>query len=392
MESSQHEINSNEALIINELERRYYLFLVGGDYEKLFYSFEPQDDNQEPEHNRLNISRIRLEIEVTQAERQAQRACKNGHPEYKKMLDFMLKHRINSKLESDEFLYSCREFSDLQPFWKELGGRSDFTADDFKRVEETPWLAKQILAFCQQQDFKNVFKIVPSMNLQDKLEALGYPLFIWMLPRWAGEVLYARLHPSLKPVLARLTSFGRKTSAAIATLALSEHYDKKEKWVLYSLAAINVIPLVMLISLVNEEIQTLMTQQSNALGKDPVNQKKLEVVNQFEFSGDDLRDILSMEQIIKPYILEHLDFKHFDPQPYLLGYSESDTHISSLFFQARAFAFYKQLFKTGRIHPRETAIFLKRHKINNAMLQELNKMDLSSLSNHVALHHRFLNS
>jgi hypothetical protein len=99
-----------------------------------------------------------------------------------------------------------------------------------------------------------------------------------------------------------------------------------------------------------------------------------------------------MEQIIKPFILEKLAFRHFDPEPYLLGFTENKDHISSLYFQARAFAFYKQLFKTGRIHPRETAIFLKRHKINKSLLSALNKIDLSSLSSQVALHDRFLQS
>jgi hypothetical protein len=381
-----------EALVVNELERRYYLYLVGGEYEKLFYSFSPNDPNSKENKDNLNITLIRLEVEVTQAERQAQNQAKNETPEYKRMLDYMLKHRVNHKLESDNFLGSCHEFTDLKPFWQEIGGRVGFAVDDFERIQNIPWLVERITAFCARSDFKDTFKIYSNVSIKETLEVLGYPLFIWMLPKWMGEEIYRRLHPSLKPVLARLTSFGRKTSGAIATLAFNEHYNKKDKWILYSLAAINVLPLVLLISLFNQELCTLIDQQKKGLNSNESNSVKLSTLNNFKFSGDDLREVLAMEQIIKPFILEKLAFRHFDPEPYLLGFTENKDHISSLYFQARAFAFYKQLFKTGRIHPRETAIFLKRHKINKSLLSALNKIDLSSLSSQVALHDRFLQS
>jgi hypothetical protein len=381
-----------EALVVNELERRYYLYLVGGEYEKLFYSFSPNDPNSKENKDNLNITRIRLEVEVTQAERKAQNQAKNETPEYKRMLDYMLKHRVNHKLESDNFLGSCHEFTDLKPFWQEIGGRVGFAVDDFERIQNIPWLVERITAFCARSDFKDTFKIYSNVSIKETLEVLGYPLFIWMLPKWMGEEIYRRLHPSLKPVLARLTSFGRKTSGAIATLAFNEHYNKKDKWILYSLAAINVLPLVLLISLFNQELCTLIDQQKKGLNSNESNSVKLSTLNNFKFSGDDLREVLAMEQIIKPFILEKLAFRHFDPEPYLLGFTENKDHISSLYFQARAFAFYKQLFKTGRIHPRETAIFLKRHKINKSLLSALNKIDLSSLSSQVALHDRFLQS
>jgi hypothetical protein len=377
---------------VNELERRYYLYLVGGEYEKLFYSFSPNDPNSKENKDNLNITRIRLEVEVTQAERKAQNQAKNETPEYKRMLDYMLKHRVNHKLESDNFLGSCHEFTDLKPFWQEIGGRVGFAVDDFERIQNIPWLVERITAFCARSDFKDTFKIYSNVSIKETLEVLGYPLFIWMLPKWMGEEIYRRLHPSLKPVLARLTSFGRKTSGAIATLAFNEHYNKKDKWILYSLAAINVLPLVLLISLFNQELCTLIDQQKKGLNSNESNSVKLSTLNNFKFSGDDLREVLAMEQIIKPFILEKLAFRHFDPEPYLLGFTENKDHISSLYFQARAFAFYKQLFKTGRIHPRETAIFLKRHKINKSLLSALNKIDLSSLSSQVALHDRFLQS
>jgi hypothetical protein len=246
-----------EALVVNELERRYYLYLVGGEYEKLFYSFSPNDPNSKENKDNLNITRIRLEVEVTQAERQAQNQAKNETPEYKRMLDYMLKHRVNHKLESDNFLGSCHEFTDLKPFWQEIGGRVGFAVDDFERIQNIPWLVERITAFCARSDFKDTFKIYSNVSIKETLEVLGYPLFIWMLPKWMGEEIYRRLHPSLKPVLARLTSFGRKTSGAIATLAFNEHYNKKDKWILYSLAAINVLPLVLLISLFNQELCTL---------------------------------------------------------------------------------------------------------------------------------------
>ncbi len=72
-----------------------------------------------------------------------------------------------------------------------------------------------------------------------------------------------------------------------------------------------------------------------------------------------------------------------------MGYSQNE-HVANIFFQARAYAMYRNLFKTGRIHPHETAIFLKRNKINKQLLHKLNEMDLSKLQTHIALHHKLL--
>jgi len=68
--------NFDTALIINELDRRHYLYLIGGEYEKLFYTFS------EDSEGKTQMERIRLDIEVSEAERQSVTLKKGAEAEY----------------------------------------------------------------------------------------------------------------------------------------------------------------------------------------------------------------------------------------------------------------------------------------------------------------------
>lgn len=380
----------NEALIISELERRYYLYLIGGEYEKMFYTFDGDDTPGSNTQHQQNMSRIRLEVEVTEAERKRQSSHSWSDPEYKTMLDYMLKHRINAKLERDDFIDSCHEVSDLKPIWQAFGEKSVFDESIFELVEQHDWLVEQIWHFISRKQFVHQLNLKPEEDLRTNLKIMGYPLFIWLLPRWCGEIIYQRMHKSLRPMVNRMRQFSRFVSGAIAMLALDENISKKDKWMIYLLGIIGVLPNILIINIIDQETQNLLLQQRMSLKNQENSAAKLQVLEQYKFAGDATRDILTMDEIIKPHILENLELKHFDPLPYVLGYSIEEEKISRLFFQARAYALYRQLYKTGRIHSRETAIFLKKYSISKSLLKQLNESDLLALTTHINLHKRML--
>jgi len=74
----------------------------------------------------------------------------------------------------------------------------------------------------------------------------------------------------------------------------------------------------------------------------------------------------------------------------IIGHEYTQTTFSDVIFRARAYAFYPQLFKTGRIQPHETAIFLRKHQIDKNTLHQLNKFDLTSIISHIKLHHELI--
>lgn len=382
----------DEALIISELERRYFLYVVGGEYEKMFYTFDETGGEDAQGKLFQRMTRIKLEVEVSQAERKRQSQRSFGDPDYKSMLDYMLKHRINAKIESDEFIHSCREVTTLKPIWQEFGNQTLFDDNVFTLLETYPWLKEKIDSALSNPPLANLLNLTPSEDITSKLQALGYPLFIWMLPRFCGDLIFDRLHPSLRDVFIRMRKSSRFVSGAIGTLAMTESIDRKNKWMIYMLGVINVLPTIMLINLINEEMLKLIAQQKKSLGNLPNPEAKQQVLDNYEFSGDDMRELLSLEEFIKPHLLESLELKHFDPSPYLLGYAEDDANISAMFFQARAYALYRQLFKTGRIHTHETAILLKKHRIDKAILHKLNDANFMSVESHILLHRKLLSS
>lgn len=390
MDEKESSFHYNEAIILSELERRFYLYLIGGDYEKLFYTFEEshEDDTEHDVDEQVNMSRIRLEVEVTQQQRQILVRSNCADPEYKGILDYMLKSRINNQLENQEdILKTCPQLVDITPILKRFGKDIEFNETLFQEIEAVPWLTAQIKRFVNNPDYDQLVDLPDKTNVRNILTSLGYSLFIWLLPRFVSETLHANMHHSLRPLVARMRQFGRFTSGAIATLIQQEPGSAKDKWMTYMLASINIIPLFLLVNLVNSEIKKLLDEQLASLENDKAtNADKLAVIEHYQFSSDTLRDFLCLEEILKPHILEDIGFENFDPLPYLLGYADDQTPLADVFFRARAYAFYRQLFKTGRIQPHETAVFLRKHHIDKCTLHQLNEFDLASIVSHIKLH------
>lgn len=379
----------NEAVIINELERRYYLYVVGGDYEKLFYVFESAGKNEEGQSFE-QMTRVKLDVEVPEADRKYQTEKNSADPVYKHMLDYMLKQRIHNKLERDSVLETCQELATLKPIWQGFCSNTTFGPDLFDFIDEHTWLKGRLTTISKSPQFIKMLNLSPSKSLQDNLETIGYPLFIWLLPRVCGESIYEHLHPSIRPVFSRLRHYSRFLSGALGTLAVNGNVKNEEKWIIYMLGAISMVPNAILINTINTELCNLIEQQKKAVAGTPDEEQKLKVLSNFEFSGEILRDVLSMDEFIKPQLLEELELKHFDPSPYILGFSEETSHISTIYFQARAYAIYRQLYRTGRIHAKETAVFLKKYKINKRILFMLNETDFTDVQAHVDLHKKLL--
>ncbi|GAA0858420.1 hypothetical protein [Aliiglaciecola litoralis] len=383
----------NDAIILSELERRFYLYLIGGDYEKLFYTIESNPVVEEQKASEtISVSRILLESEVTQQQRLAQVCAGYADPGYKSKLDTLLAKRINDRLENeDDLLATCSQFKDLQPILISFGKDNEFNDAVFQKIEAIPWLVAQIKRFANNPEFQPILNLPQTNDVRAILKKLGYSLFIWLIPRFISEILHSNTHVSLRPLVARMRQYGRLTSGAIASLVVEEPADLQDKWMTYVLAGINIIPLFLLINLVNVELKKLLEEQL-FLFKDvrEDNSDKLSVIENYHFSSDLLRDVLSLEEILKPHILEDIGFEYFDPLPYLLGYADHTTPLADIFFQARAYAFYRQLFKTGRIQPQETAIFLRKHRIDKSMLYKLNKYDLTSTASHITLHQELI--
>lgn len=397
MDEQEHSFHYNEAIILSELERRFYLYLIGGDYEKLFYTFEEgtvDDAHEQSDDEQINMSRIRLEVEVTQQQRQNLVRGNSADPEYKGILDYMLKSRINNQLENQEDILKTRQqIEDIKPILKGFGKDTEFNETLFQDIEAVPWLTAQIKRFANNPEYDQLVDLPDKVNIRNILSSLGYPLFIWLLPRFVSEILHANMHHSLRPLVGRMRQYGRFTSGAIATLVQQEPGSAKDKWMIYMLAGINIIPLFLLVNLVNSEIKKLLDEQLASLEHDKVtNADKLAVIEHYQFSSDALRDFLCLEEILKPHILEDIGFENFDPLPYLLGYADDQTPLADVFFRARAYAFYRQLFKTGRIQPHETAIFLRKHQIDKNTLHQLNEFDLTSIVSHIKLHNELIHS
>ena len=391
MDAQESSFHYNEAIILSELERRFYLYLIGGEYEKLFYTFEEDQIDgfsESEDDNQIGMSRIRLEAEVTQHQRQNQVKANSADPEYKGILDYMLKTRINNQLENQEdIVKSCPQLEDIKPLLKSFGKESEFNQQLFEEIEAVPWLTAQIKRFANNPEYSELIDLPHKTSIRNILSSLGYPLFIWLLPRFVSEILHANMHHSLRPLVSRMRQYGRFTSGAIATLIRQEQASQKDKWMIYMLAGINIIPLFLLVNLVNSELKKLLDEQLASLEHDKViNADKLAVIEHYQFSSDALRDFLCLEEILKPHILEDIGFENFDPLPYLLGYADDQTPMADVFFRARAYAFYRQLFKTGRIQPHETAIFLRKHQIDKTTLHQLNEFDLTSIASHIKLH------
>lgn len=376
----------DNGLILSELERRFYLYLIGGDYERMFYTFADEGDGKPIKMGEKLMQRIRLDVEVSASERRTLQAKLSLHPEYQAMLDKLLEKRIRARLEhSGDLINASPEILDVIPIVKKFGGDRHFSDEMLSQINDIPWIKEQLLAFINIPEIYDSLMLTRSTDINVQLRDIGFPMFIWLLPRFYCEHIDDSIHPSLLNVFNKIREFARLVAGAIVTIALSERLPVQTTWRLYTLAAINCVPIVLLVVIINKEM-TQMLEEQKKMFPDAKSPQGL-VLENYEYDADSLRDVLVTEEFIKPHIIETLAFEDFDPFAYLFPVDQTDRRMN-IFNQARAYAFYRQLYKTGRIHPHEAGALLKNYSISKATLDRLNRSDLSSMMTHLRLHDR----
>lgn len=377
----------DKAVIINELERRYYLYLIGGDYERLFYTFSGTDNQA----SYAQMQRIKLDVEVGTAERAALSKRNSADPDYQNMLEYLLQSKVDKALQNTANLIEASpEIFDTLPLLRSFSAQQKLSDVTLGLVKQIPWLEKQIFDFLSKQENCQMLSIERDVDPQTTLNSLSYPQFYWLLPKWTFDQLNQQLHPSLQRIYAKIRSYSRIMSGAIACLSVNANVKKDEKWQLYILAALSVIPITILLTIVNSELVALTNKQSQNLTQSASDEKRQAMLSEFQIPGDMLRRILQTEEFIKPHVFESLGMLHFNPVPLLMGYAATEDSTAAIFHQARAYSFYRQLYKTGRIHTHETAVFLKQHNISKQKLTALNQQDLAKFAIHFELLHRIV--
>jgi len=373
------EASFETALIISELDRRHYLYLIGGDYEKLFYTFS--EDNE----GKSQMERIRLDIEVSEAERQSVVHKDGPDAEYQKMLDYLLKARVKKAIGREgNLINQCDQLTQLGPLLQSLGAKDMLSEKTLSIINDLAWLKSEVSAFLALPGMGKLFGVNPSKDPIDQIQQLPVPYFYWLLPRFIAENLSKTLHSSLKLTFEKLRLFSRIMSGAIACLSVKEKLAKEDKWQLYMMASISLTPMTLLISILNNEVQKLIQAQQNSLGSGTNKESRELILKSYQVNGEILHETFNIEEFIRPHVLESLALDQFDHFQFLLGVSDSKDRIANIYHQARAYSFYRQLFKTGRIRTHETAIFLKKYNISREMMLMLNEHELSDFKVHVS--------
>ena len=357
--------------------------------KKLFYTFT--ESTKGSDYSKME--RIKLDVEVGQAEKLklANHNCEDI--DYRNMLEYLLKTRVNHVLENSiKLIDFCPEIAELSAFFRAFDQQRSMPNNAMQEIQKTPWLVDSIVSYLSSEEICQTLGVDQNQHIEDKLDSLGHPLFYWLLPRWLGDKVRNRLHPSLHQTFDKIRMYSRIMSGAIACLCAHTEINEKEKWQLHALSAISVTPIVVLLSVIDYEFKRLVQKQQESLSHSPSDRARQQVLSNFQAPGDLMRDVLSMEEIVKPYVLESLGLTNFNPIDYLSGYSDEKASERSIYYQARAYSFYRQLYKTGRIHTHETAIFLKQHDISKQKLVLLNKQDLADLNVQVELLKRLLNA
>ncbi|MBD1388224.1 hypothetical protein IC617_02165 [Neiella sp. HB171785] len=380
-----------EQIVLSELERRFYLYLIGGDYERLFYSFVGSSETDSNGNDQQELVRVRLDVEVSESERRQNFQSWCPDPQYRKMLDWMLTSRINARLQQqDDLLQVCPEMVDVLPVIRDIGCAKDFNRDLINHVAEVEWLSRKVRAFIDNPLHQALLGLSSSASFEQHLEEMGYPLFIWCIAKMIGEQINEHIHPSLKFTLSKVRYYGRIVGGTIVYLALQEGYDEIDKWKTYLLAGLSILPLGVLISLASFEIRELINQQQNALDGQSNTEFRHQILNHYSLPGDRLRHLIEQEERLKPLLFQAIGFTNFDPLKFITQSNKQRSNSQpNLFEKARAYAFYRQLYGTGRMKGHETLILLNSFGFSMDLLHQLNRMDLVSFTSHVELYAKY---
>lgn len=388
------EFDFNVGLVITELERRFILFLIGGEYERMFYSLVGSAKTDEHGLDDQELGRIRLEVEISESERRKLSEGKTEAPEYKRMLDYILNAKIKKQLEqTEDLLQLLPEFVDLLPILEHLPEDNKITDAHVEQIKKIAWLKAQIETFLRATQVRKAMNLPEGGSFEQLLKSLSFPQVAWLLPNWVAQEISERIHPSLEVTFRKVRFYGRIVAGAIGHLVASETAVSHHRWKFHALGGLNCVPLIMLLVLVSNSIDELLKQQSEILNKevdDEDKELKLAILRDFQFSPDSLRDLLQMEEIVKPHLLEQVKIPGLDPIQYISGFGDEDDKIQTIFKQARAYAFYRQLYRTKRIKKHEAGTFLRRHNISKSVFEHLNGVELAALGNHIDILERLL--
>ena len=376
----------NIGLMVSELERRFILFLIGGDYEKMFYTLTGGPELDDVGGNQQRLGRVRLEVEISEAEKRDKIRNKTSDPNYKGMLDFILTQRLKSHLESsEELIYNIPELIDVLPFLAKMPQDMKVSTKVISQLANIPWITPQIKKLLNNEQLKNVMQFADGANLQARIAKISYPQLIWILPICLAQEIQERIHPSLLETYKKVRFYGRVMGGAIGLLVKDCDKVSVAKWKLYALGSLSCIAMVALLCLVSDATKELISQQKINLKEPEKHVDKFSVLEKYAFSQDGLREILQLEDIIKPSILDSIKIEGLDPTQYISGFADEKSPESLAFQQARAYAFYRQLYRTGRIQKHEASLFLRRYKIDKKTLTKLNSIELASIGNHVQI-------
>ena len=376
----------NVGLVVSELERRFILYLIGGDYEKMFYSLTGDERQDEFGNTDQSLGRIRLEVEISESERRSKFRDSVTDPDYKGMLDLILSQRLKSFLVSgEELVNSVPEIVDILPFLRLSPKDNKIDEALCKEVCQVSWLVEQLKAFCANPKVQQAFGQPAELSIKERLMSLDFPHLIWLIPILMAQEIQGRIHPSLLETYKKIRFYGRVMGGAIGLLVQEHSHFGVAKWKLYALGALNCVAITVLLCIVSDGVKELISQQKLNLKDREAHKDKFEVLDHYHFNQDFLRDILQLEDIVKPSILDSIQIAGLDPSEYISGYNDA-THPECLVFQqARAYAFYRQLYRTGRIQKYEAGIFLRRYNLSKNQFNKLNRLELASLPNHIQI-------
>lgn len=378
---------NSDALIMNELDRRFYIYLVGGEFEQRYYSLLRgiKDDDQLGSGGQV-MSRIKLDIEAEhEKERQNQaRFAQAPDADYQRMLEFIINKKLAHRVEKDEeLLIQCPVINDILPLIR-LAFQSNIDAQAvFAEVHNIPWLSKAIMQFASNGNIAKHFQITSKDGIGQILQRVGPEFIICLLPRMFADEAQQFVTPGLSTAFKKIRMFGRMMASASMYLSKFSLKADLPVWQYGMLSSLNCLPLLLLLLTCSDTIEEEVRCQRNLLAADQDNDLKLSILNDICISDDHLSDLLQLDELIKPFLFESLEIKGFDLMEYVTGNEKGQCR--DVLTQARAYAFYLQLYKTERINKRETEVYLKRCGISEYVIKNLNSLNLLSWQTHYEL-------
>lgn len=352
--------------------------------ESLFYKYISEGNNQNTKSDEemsleAELNQVRLEVEIGAIRKrlQAFQDTRDKRDNVYQSINLFVENNLEKTIKIPlKHLANYDDTGHYKRIFSELGDDRLSVSGLIDLIEPCQWLTKDIINFVNHANFRNKFKTQAVKDLHQAVNLLNIRGATILIPKFMIE-RSIRLHSGyMLPTWKRLLKFQQLMSLNAYLLAKEHKLPNPYKMYLVSSMSMSAeVLLLNMLSTLGKEGQ-IYARQTATQHKDDF---RLRCIDEYEPSSYILENLMTLEPLIKPIVVDAFNFNNISVNHILEG-CEGHEREFDIISRARGYTIFKIL-SSLKIGSKEESIeLLRRYNMDNSDLQYLQSVDLNQIN------------